>query len=340
MIVNRITALLVALTVLANASNSFGWSASGHQTVAMVAWDQLDPPTRQKLVAILDQHKLRDRDLLGHRQQGDHRDVTLFLNASTWPDTVKSPNDPMTFTENHPTWHYVDYPVSTDGTAGPMPTESWDGHSDPANLLQAMQKITAEFADPRTALDRRAIDLCWLEHLVGDIHQPLHASSYYSKDFSAGDRGGNSYMTMLTGHITALHGYWDGLEGRGTGETFVTRTAKRIEAAHPLSKFADQLKVDDVTAWAKESNQLAMHVVYDDGKLGGIPRDKLRGGNTKPPAAPSNYDKVAHETADRQIALGGYRLAKLLNTLVGSLPRSAFVSLPATAPASATRPAN
>src|SRR5262245_48474805 len=39
--------------------------------------------------------------------------------------------------------------------------------------------------------DVRSYDLVWLIHLVGDAHQPLHATARFSKTFPDGDAGGN-----------------------------------------------------------------------------------------------------------------------------------------------------
>ena len=39
--------------------------------------------------------------------------------------------------------------------------------------------------------DVKAMAYCWLFHLVGDIHQPLHCTALFSAEhFPKGDRGG------------------------------------------------------------------------------------------------------------------------------------------------------
>ena len=37
----------------------------------------------------------------------------------------------------------------------------------------------------------KSYDLSWLLHLVGDVHQPLHASTRVSSTDPGGDAGGN-----------------------------------------------------------------------------------------------------------------------------------------------------
>ena len=60
-------------------------------------------------------------------------------------------------------------------------------------------------SEETTDMDK-AILLCWLFHLVGDIHQPLHCSAMFTpRLFSEGDRGGNS---IKVGKYN-LHSTWD-----------------------------------------------------------------------------------------------------------------------------------
>ena len=65
--------------------------------------------------------------------------------------------------------------------------------------------------DPAT----KPIALCWLLHLIGDIHQPNHAITLYSEAFPQGDRGGNlSLIRIENGESVKMHLYWDGLMGQ------------------------------------------------------------------------------------------------------------------------------
>ena len=56
----------------------------------------------------------------------------------------------------------------------------------------------------------QAYDLSWLEHLVGDIHQPLHAVSRYSVLHPGGDHGGNEFhLDDPADPKLSLHWFWD-----------------------------------------------------------------------------------------------------------------------------------
>jgi hypothetical protein len=314
----------VALVVSAAASPAMAWNAVGHEAVAQIAWDQLNDAEKAKLSAILKAHPRYEKDLLDKARPEDDQDRLAFLQAACWPDTVRSLANPMTHVENHPAWHYIDYPYHTDGKTTPQPVEAWDGKSDPANLLQAMQKVTAEFKDPATKDDRRAIDICWVEHLTGDIHQPLHAVSLYSDEYPDGDKGGNAIMVSpAIGQNINLHAFWDGIEGTTPPRDYhvnpdvVRKLADRIEKDHPASEFEKQLASTDPKDWAAESFAIAKQTVYRNGKIVGVPAQQARDNpDMVVPPLPVNYETDGHKVADRQVALAGYRLAAELKQLL------------------------
>ena len=62
-------------------------------------------------------------------------------------------------------------------------------------------------------------------HYVGDIHQPLHASTRVNSKYPTGDRGGNSFPLTSKDGINELHAVWDSLLYEFTGyETLVSLT--------------------------------------------------------------------------------------------------------------------
>lgn len=55
-----------------------------------------------------------------------------------------------------------------------------------------------------------------LIHYIGDIHQPLHASSRYTIDYPKGDEGGNDFRIKVTHkglgeRPNNLHSLWDSI---------------------------------------------------------------------------------------------------------------------------------
>jgi S1/P1 Nuclease len=315
---------MVVAWVVFTARTCLAWNSTGHETVAQIAYDNLSPPTRAKIILVLQQHPRLKEDLLLGIGPGEDPDRAIFLRAATWPDMIRSPINPMSHTEHHGRWHYVDYPFDFDGVAGPEPVEHWDGKSDPANLLQAMEKAKKELADPQTPLARKAIDLCWVEHLVGDIHQPLHAASMFSKEYPNGDQGGNLVIVHNDGKLFVgaptinLHTIWDGQEGLSMDPAVVRQIADRIEKEHPLDASKDAVANLDVIAWAKESFAMAKSKVYLDGTLAHITRDQANDKPDSAPPLPDGYEAAALDVADQRIALAGYRLAATLEEIAGN----------------------
>ena len=62
-----------------------------------------------------------------------------------------------------------------------------------------------------------------LIHYVGDIHQPLHATTRFDSTYPDGDRGGNSFKLLAKDGIKELHGVWDSILYEHSGyETLVS----------------------------------------------------------------------------------------------------------------------
>ena len=61
--------------------------------------------------------------------------------------------------------------------------------------LTALNHRSNDLKTKTAAGEDRAVAACWLFHLVGDIHQPLHNASYFlsDKSFLTGDLGGNRF---------------------------------------------------------------------------------------------------------------------------------------------------
>lgn len=63
-----------------------------------------------------------------------------------------------------------------------------------------------------------------LIHYVGDIHQPLHATTKFDATYPSGDRGGNSFKVLEKDGIKELHGVWDSILYEHSGyDTLVSK---------------------------------------------------------------------------------------------------------------------
>jgi len=319
---------------------SFGWNSTGHKVVALLAWEDLTPKTRAAITALLKQHPRYDKDLLldaAPDETADQRARTAFATAATWPDMVRSRSNPMSFTHNHPDWHYIDIPYNANGfdpstqpttrraSTGPA-TQAAITPPGPHDIVEAFAQCTAELKSAKISDADKAVDICWVEHLVGDIHQPLHAADMFSKDHPNGDKGGNDDFVLreppYPDSRTNLHSLWDSLAGNFQSEQLCTYEARglREDPKYSREKLKDQLAVHDFMAWANESHQLAIEDVYLNGKLQtgtnrGDNRGWGRGFDDSTPGVPPGYMANAEHVALQRIALAGYRLADVLNNI-------------------------
>jgi hypothetical protein len=238
-----------------------------------------------------------------------HRE--LFAKASTWPDRVRDEALPERKERyDHPRWHYINYFWESAGEAGAPPRERPDLKPAAENVVERLDKLVGGFAGASRSDAQRAVDLAWILHLVGDIHQPLHTSGRVTATEPKGDRGGNFFELAGNG-ADNLHAYWDRAlrrerrrrrwesEGR-----YLRRLSESLMDLHPPESFAGLVGPADFETWARQSYRVAAERAY--------PPDLQR--KRKPP--PSYRETVRH-TSEAAVALAGYRLAALLEEILG-----------------------
>jgi hypothetical protein len=310
--------LACAVGLAACATSAQAWHNQGHMMVAAVAWGQLSESAKCRALLLLSSDTEFSRGLDGFLDPGDlEPGQPLFINAATWPDRIKAagsgfrsdgddPDAPVAKDHNaendglpndhwaHKYWHFADLAVP-DNPSKPPPT---------INSAERIRTFRAKLADQDTPTGVKAYDLVWLLHLVGDIHQPLHNATQYGavfKAFGGQDAGGNGVKVTYTGY-QELHGFWDGTPGDAKGAGTLKAAVDAL--ADLPAPAADKVAVINVDAWAKESHGLAKQYAY----VSPIKTHKV-GPFKLTPAYVSNAQIIAR----RQVALGGARLAKLLN---------------------------
>jgi hypothetical protein len=195
----------------------------------------------------------------------------------------------------HKYWHFIDEPFSPDNTP----------------LVQP-EKPNAETQIPlfRAALssnesdDVKSYDLVWLEHLVGDVHQPLHATSRFTRDgppaLKGGDAGGNKVLIVCGSGCRApeLHAFWDGVLGTSNKPQDAITAASQLPA--PSAALAS---IGDEKVWINESFGAAKTHAYASPIGPGL----------GPFTLTAAYKSDALRIAKERVALAGTRLANLLN---------------------------
>jgi hypothetical protein len=323
----RVLALAVLLVL--PASPALAWNSVGHMAVAKLAFDRLDDGTKVRIGKLLRQHPHDELFLAINRPEGVDAVEWAFLRAATWPDWVRPrrPTDPRgeaVTKYNRPQDHYIDKPFVLPADAGLFAGRDLNPGPDQPTVLKALARCMKELKSPETPNADRAVALCWLEHLVGDIHQPLHCTSLYSSQFQGegGDQGGNLFGLRVGGRPIKLHLYWDLLPGDDPNYLVDNPANAAVVYAHARDLaellrgpeyrrdvFQERLaKHPDFPAWADEGFELAKTVVYQNGRLRGV---ALRHGTNAPPdapEAPEGYEKIALDLARKQMALAAYRL--------------------------------
>ncbi len=296
------------IAVLTLALPAAAWNFSGHWIVAEIAYERLTPQARARVDELIRRHP--DFQLFMGASPAEPVAVSqyAFVRAASWPDQILSDSrfyDPARADSQptpllpgfpdmlrHPTWHYYDIPISGDGT--PVLQQQ------PPHLMTELPRLLSELAtvSPMQA----AYDLPWIEHLVGDSHQPLHATSRYLKSQPKGDAGGN--FVFVQGGPT-LHSLWDNAAApRDLTYEEVVRYAREISAEHPPQELGSL----DPKEWMAESFELDKSTVYTFGLE--------TGSKEHPLVMPPGYEEKAKSVARQRVALAGYRLAAVLNRLL------------------------
>jgi hypothetical protein len=293
----------------------------GHKQIAAVAYGKLAPAVRKKVDELIRHHLAYPMWVKGlEGLPADEVGQAAFINAAVWADDIKAElscrtlgapgcyqggndADPVTGPmagKNlgtidhliHDYWHYYDLPFSPDGT------QTADAPA--VNALSQIKLLSADLANPKSPDDLRSFDLVWLLHLVGDAHQPLHATQRFTKDMPNGDRGGNEEAVDIgLADNLKLHMLWDGLLGDSGPAAAAIAAAAALPPADPA-----EAKISDPSIWFTESFEIAKKDVYTS----------EIGPGKGPYTVSAAYLKNAKAIAQERAAIAGARLANLINT--------------------------
>ena len=300
---------LVVGVLLVPVRSALAWNKAGHKVIGAIAYERLkqtNPRALEKVIELLKHHphyESRWARLLSQRSDDEERRLFLCMLAARWPDDVRGEKP-----YDHPDWHFIDYPfkpTSQPATVQTEPPREPDVVTALEENLAVLRKANAQDSD-------KAVALCWLFHLVGDLHQPLHTTTLFTTEFPQGDRGGTRFYikaTPTSRSPISLHKFWDDLIIGSQNFQSVRNRATLIRNQHPAAEFQDLLgeATPNFEKWGKdESLPLAQTIVYRNGSIAGS-SNKNDG-----PALPADYAATAKAVAYKQAALAGYRLAKVM----------------------------
>jgi hypothetical protein len=210
------------------------------------------------------------------------------------------------YREDHPgtaRWHFVDIPGAQDtyDRVRDCPLPANDAASPWRDcVVDRILYFEDQLKDPAVSKKQKELALKFLVHLLGDIHQPFHAIGTA--------RGGNNVRVMFFGtpqcgmrSFCNLHGVWDDelLDHQGLSEK------KYLAHLHSaiLEHGWENLSGGDPALWANASHHYAQAAFVPNGTL----------------ISSDYYDKTI-KVVDQQLALGGLRLAAVLNGIFTAPP--------------------
>ncbi|UOG72929.1 S1/P1 nuclease [Hymenobacter tibetensis] len=239
----------------------WAWGVDGHRAIGKIAENHLSRRTKKEI-----------QKLLGTE--------TLPL-VSTWPDEIRYYPE---FKETAP-WHYVN---TASGLNHDQYVQQLKAQTEP-NAYSALITQLGILKDSKKTQPERLAALKFVVHIVGDVHQPLHAGH-------AEDKGGNDIKLKYRGKDTNLHSLWDSglLDYQGLTYTEIA------------GQYEHHLRGQQVKAWQKDAPEQWLWESYQAS-------EKIYGD------APANGDVdykyyPAHaELMKLRIEQAGVRLAAILN---------------------------
>jgi hypothetical protein len=258
-----LVAALALASTLSFSTLCHAWGQEGHRIVGAISLDYLDKGALKTL-----------NEIMG---AGDGDALVEWCN---WPDEYRATEE-GSWSEPQ---HYINmvpgeslYVMERDCPTGMCVTE-------------AIGKYAIELGNSELSLEKRQQAFGWVCHLVGDLHQPLHAG--FGKD-----RGGNDVNVIFNDEEINLHSFWDSRLIRDRSDSWL-RLYDQLSERTQANPSADW-QASEVIAWTNESHAFAETRSYP------------------------GTEEISDEFADNswisiqeQLKKGGFRLAWVINTVL------------------------
>jgi len=238
--------------------SALSWFDKGHRIVGWIAYANLTAAARNEIEKILP------------------GSMTL-ADAAIWPD-----HEGRSIRDFDPL-HYVNIPENASGydQARDCPERNC--------MVEALKWFLAVTADNNAPIMTRRLALYYVAHLVGDMHQPLHAGR-------VADRGGVDIRVSYKNATTNLHFFWD--TNLVEMETENEEAVARRLTANLMEEERRKWQAGDPTQWTNESLVLVRSHAYTTGASVELSDD---------------YVEQARLIVRSRMAQAGIRLAWLLN---------------------------
>jgi len=249
---------LSSLLALIMASPAFGWGQTGHRITGAIAQQYLSPLSQAALSELLPNSSLAE--------------------ASTYADEMRA-NPQEFWRKTASPWHYVTIPEGKQYVEVGAPEQG--------DAITALTQFTNTLKSETASLDEKRLALRFIVHIIGDLHQPLHAGN-------GTDRGGNDVKVRFFWQDSNLHRVWDSqmLDQRQLSYSEWTDSLTAKITPENIRAWA----TIDPLVWIKESTQI---------------RDKIYPQDANNMSYNYLYDHLP--TATQRLQMAGIRMAMYLN---------------------------
>jgi hypothetical protein len=263
----KVSELIYKLILVATAAFAFmlyrgdvayGWGEKGHRIVAILADTHLTEQARKEVEKLLPAG-------------------TTLADAAVWPD-----REGRRITE-FDRLHHVSIPDDASG---------YDQQRDCRArncMVEALNWFTSIVTDAKAPINVRLIGLRYVAHLVGDMHQPLHAGR-------GEDKNGTDITVSYRGETNNLHLFWD-INVVEMAEGNPEELAKKLADSITRKQRAEWQSGEPKT-WTDESFRLSRSNAYTLGESMELSDE---------------YVASALTIVRRRLAQAGVRLGWLLN---------------------------
>jgi hypothetical protein len=276
-----ITIAVIVVTLFSSIESLVAWGAQGHRLVGLIAAERLTPAAQQQVGRLLDGQTLGD--------------------VSSWADSLTSDQVQTSY------WHYLNIPPEASGydrdrdcprqpgVAAGSRNDRWRDC-----VVDRIAYWEERLGDAKLDRADRAIALKFIVHFIGDLHQPFHALGV--------GRGGNDVKVRVFGEANCgndpqranpcnLHSVWDGrlIARRALDDrAYLAELRKLIDGKGFASR-----PPGTPAQWAEQSFRLAKEALVK-------PDTNIDEG----------YYRRHITVIDERLALGGVRLAAVLNRIL------------------------
>lgn len=303
--------LVACAAALMLGTTLFAWDEVGHKITGYIAWQRMTPEVRERVIKVLLAGP-EDSDIPAYfisygSQDRATREREYFAFMTTWADVIRDRNVEARYRKHSKSnWHYSDtFWTVKDGRVTALPSPE-DGGLALVKLIEFDAMIRGSGSDAQ-----KAVAIAWLQHLIGDVHQPLHTSARVTDTEPKGDQGGNLFLLTPQGTPRAgqqnLHSFWDGIVVRSSpnkanacDDEYIGPIVRKIMKKYPYDKLSERILPGKYDVWVQESLALAQTEVFSSDLVRfERPSDK--------------YRKKALKIAEERLAMAGYRMGDLFN---------------------------